>query len=196
MASMQAAPPRFGYADLLAMPDDGRRYEIHGGELVVVPAPILRHQFAAGELVTMLNDYRRRSGGLAVAAPFDVVFDEHDVLQPDVVFFRAERLRLLDPDSPARAAPDLVVEVLSPSTAKLDRGRKMRIFAQYAVPEYWIVDPVHRRIEVHVLEREIQDAQGVRDAYRRAQIAAPGDTVRSVALPDLTFDAARVFALP
>ena len=196
MASMQAAPPRFGYADLLAMPDDGRRYEIHGGELVVVPAPILRHQFAAGELVTMLNDYRRRSGGLAVAAPFDVVFDEHDVLQPDVVFFRAERLRLLDPDSPARAAPDLVVEVLSPSTAKLDRGRKMRIFAQYAVPEYWIVDPVHRRIEVHVLEREIQDAQGVRGAYRRAQIAAPGDTVRSVALPDLTFDAARVFALP
>ena len=196
MASMQAAPPRFGYADLLAMPDDGRRYEIHGGELVVVPAPILRHQFAAGELVTMLNDYRRRSGGLAVAAPFDVVFDEHDVLQPDVVFFRAERLRLLDPDSPARAAPDLVVEVLSPSTAKLDRGRKMRIFAQYAVPEYWIVDPVRRRIEVHVLEREVQDAQGVRGAYRRAQIAAPGETVRSVALPDLTFDAARVFALP
>ena len=193
MASMQAAPPRFGYADLLAMPDDGRRYEIHGGELVVVPAPILRHQFAAGELFTVLNDYRRRSGGLAVAAPFDVVFDEHDVLQPDVVFFRAERLRLLDPDSPARAAPDLVVEVLSPSTAQLDRGRKMRIFARYAAPEYWIVDPVRQRIEVHVLERDVAEAAG---AYRRAQIAAPGDTVRSVALPDLTFDAARVFALP
>ena len=193
MASMQAAPPRFGYADLLAMPDDGRRYEIHGGALVVVPAPILRHQFAAGELFTVLNDYRRRSGGLAVAAPFDVVFDEHDVLQPDVVFFRAERLHLLDPDSPARAAPDLVVEVLSPSTAQLDRGRKMRIFAQYAAPEYWIVDPVRRRIEVHVLERDVEEAAG---AYRRAQIAAPGETVRSVALPDLAFDAARVFALP
>ena len=193
MASMQAAPPRFGYADLLAMPDDGRRYEIHGGELVVVPAPILRHQCAAVELVTMLNDYRRRSGGLALSAPFDVVFDEHDVLQPDVVFFRAERLRLLDPDSPARAAPDLVVEVLSPSTAQLDRGRKMRIFARYAVPEYWIVDPVRQRIEVHVLERDVAEAAG---AYRRAQIAAPGDTVRSVALPGLTFDAACVFALP
>ena len=193
MASMQAAQPRFGYADLLAMPDDGRRYEIHGGELVVVPAPILRHQFAAGELVTMLNDYRRRSGGLAVAAPFDVVFDEHDVLQPDVVFFRAERLHLLDLDGPARAAPDLVVEVLSPSTAQLDRGRKMRIFARYAAPEYWIVDPVRRRIEVHVLERGVE---GTGACYRRAQIAAPGDTVRSVALPDLTFDAARIFALP
>ena len=193
MASMQAAPPRFGYADLLAMPDDGRRYEIHGGELVVVPAPILRHQLAAMRITATLVDYQQRVGGLAVAAPFDVVFDEHDVLQPDVVFFRAERLRLLDLDGPARAAPDLAVEVLSPSTAQLDRGRKMRIFARYAAPEYWIVDPVRQRIEVHVLERDVAEAAG---AYRRAQIAAPGDTVRSVALPDLTFDAARVFVLP
>ena len=193
MASMQDAEPRFGYADLLAMPDDGRRYEIHGGELVVVPAPILRHQLAAMRITATLVDYQQRVGGLAVAAPFDVVFDEHDVLQPDVVFFRAERLRLLDLDGPARAAPDLAVEVLSPSTAQLDRGRKMRIFARYAVPEYWIVDPVRQRIEVHVLERDVAEAAG---AYRRAQIAAPGDTVRSVALPGLTFDAARVFVLP
>ena len=193
MASMQDVQPRRGYADLLSMPDDGRRYEIHGGELVMVPAPIMRHQFAALEIVTVLNDYRRRSGGLAVPAPFDVVFDEHDVLQPDVVFFRAERLHLLDPDGPARAAPDLVVEVLSASTAQLDRGRKMRTFARYAVPEYWIVDPLRRRIEVHVLDRDARDAEG---AYRRAQAAAPGDTVRSVVLPGLTFDAARVFALP
>ena len=120
-------------------------------------------------------------------APFDVVFGEHDVLQPDVVFFRAERLHLLDPDGPARAAPDLVVEVLSPSTAKLDRGRKMRIFARYGVPECWIVDPLRRRIEVHVLDG---------GAWRRSQEAAPGDTVESVVLPGLAFDAARVFALP
>lgn len=193
MACMQDVQPRRGYADLLSMPDDGRRYEIHGGELVMVPAPIMRHQFAALEIVTVLNDYRRRSGGLAVPAPFDVVFDEHDVLQPDVVFFRAERLHLLDPDGPARAAPDLVVEVLSASTAQLDRGRKMRTFARYAVPEYWIVDPLRRRIEVHVLDRDARDAGG---GYRRAQAAAPGDTVRSVVLPGLTFDAARVFALP
>ena len=193
MASMQDVQPRRGYADLLSMPDDGRRYEIHGGELVMVPAPIMRHQFAALEIVTVLNDYRRRSGGLAVPAPFDVVFDEHDVLQPDVVFFRAERLHLLDPDGPARAVPDLVVEVLSASTAQLDRGRKMRTFARYAVPEYWIVDPLRRRIEVHVLDRDARDAGG---GYRRAQAAAPGDTVRSVGLPGLTFDAARVFALP
>ena len=187
MVPMQDAPPRVGYSDLVAMPDDGRRYEIHGGELVVVPSPLLRHQIAAMELVTLLNDYRRVSGGLAVTAPFDIVFDEYDVVQPDVVFFRAERLHLLDPNAVTRAAPDIVVEVLSPSTAAIDRGRKMEMFARYGVPEYWIVDPVSRQIEVHVLED---------GAYRQAQAALPGDTVRSVLLPDLTFPAARIFTLP
>ena len=187
MASMQDVQPRVGYTDLLAMPEDGRRYEIHGGELVVVPSPLLRHQIAAVRLVTLLDDYRRRSGGLAVTAPFDIVFDEHDVVQPDVVFFRADRLHLLDPNAVTRAAPDLVVEVLSPSTAAIDRGRKRRMFARYGVPEYWIVDPVRQQVEVHVLE------QG---AYRRTQVVTAGDTVRSILLPDLTFAAAGIFTFP
>ena len=187
MASMQGTQPRFGYTDLLTMPEDGRRYEIHGGELVVMPSPLLCHQIAAGEIFTVLNDYRLRSGGRAVTAPFDIVFDEYDVVQPDVVFFRAERLHLLDPNSVARAVPDIVVEVLSPSTASIDRGRKMRLFARYGVPEYWIVDPLARQIEVHALEG---------DAYRATQVASADETVQSVLLPDLTFEAARVFELP
>ena len=81
--------------------------------------------------------------------------------------------------------PDIAVEVLSPSTTAVDRGRKMQMFARYGVPEYWIVDPVHRQIEVHVL------ADG---GYRRAQAASAGDIVRSVLLPGLTFDPARLFA--
>ena len=187
MASMQAVQPRVGYTDLVNMPDDGCRYEIHGGELVVVPSPLLLHQIVAAEVFTRLNDYRRRCGGLAVVAPLDIVFDEHDVVQPDVVFFRAERLGLLDPRAVTRAVPDIAVEVLSPSTAATDRGRKMRMFARYGVPEYWIVDPVRRQIEVHVLEA---------DTYRLAQTARAGDTVRSVLLPDLRFDAGSVFTLP
>jgi Uma2 family endonuclease len=181
---MEDVQPRVGYSDLLVMPDDGRRYEIHGGELVVVPSPLPVHQVAAAEIFTVLNDYRRRSGGLAMVAPLDIVFDEHDVVQPDVVFFRAERRRLVRPFAVTRAVTDIAVEVLSPSTAAVDRGRKMRMFARYGVPEVWIVDPYDQRIEVHV------PADG---GYRRAQAASAGDTVRSVLLPDLTFDAARVF---
>ena len=187
MASMQAVQPRVGYTDLVNMPADGRRYEIHGGELVVVPSPLLLHQIVAAEVFTRLNDYRRRRGGLAVMAPLDIVFDEHDVVQPDVVFFRAERLGLLDPRAVTRAAPDIAVEVLSPSTTARDRGRKMRMFARYGVPEYWIVDPVRRQIEVHVLEA---------GTYRLAQTARAEDTVRSVLLPDMRFDAASVFTPP
>ena len=184
MAAMQESQPSVGYRDLLVMPDDGHRYEIHGGELVVVPSPFPAHQIVVKEIVAVLDGYGRRSGGLALPAPLDIVFDEHDVVQPDIVFFRAERCRLVQPFAVTRAAPDIAVEVLSPSTAAVDRGRKMGMFARYGVPEVWIVDPFNKEIEVHVL------ADG---AYRLSQTASAGDTVRSVLLPDLTFDAARVF---
>ena len=187
MASMQTAQPRVGYTDLVDMPDDGRRYEIYGGELVVVPSPLLGHQVVVGVILRILDDYARATGGRALVAPLDIVFDEYDVVQPDVLFFRAERRHLLQPHVVTRHAPDIAVEVLSPSTASTDRGRKMRTFARYGVPEYWIVDPVLERIEVHSLE------DGV---YREAQVAAGDDTVQSVLLPDLTFEAARVFERP
>ena len=184
MALMQDVQPRVGYTDLLALPEDGRRYEIHGGEIVVVAAPLARHQIVVVEIVAVLHDYCRRSGGRVVTAPFDIVFDEYDVVQPDVVFFRAERSHLIRLDVVTRAAPDIAVEVLSPSTAAIDRGRKMAMFARYGVPECWIVDPVRLEIEVHTLDR---------GACRCARIATRGDEVRSVLLPDLTFAAARIF---
>ena len=187
MASMQDVRSLVGYTDLLAMPADGRRYEIHGGELVVVPSPLPRHQFAVQAVFLLLHEHARTSGGVALAAPLDVVFDEYDVLQPDVLFFRAERRHLIRPDAVTRHAPDVAVEVLSPSTAAADRGRKMRTFARYGVPEYWIVDPALERIEIHVLDA---------GACRLAQAASPGDTVRPALLAGLTFDAAHVFLVP
>ena len=183
MAPMQDVQPRVGYADLERMPDDGRRYEIHGGELVVLPSPLPRHQL----IVRILDDYIARRGGLVLTAPLDIVLDEFDVVQPDVLFFRAERRRLVQPDAVTRHAPDIVVEVLSPSSTSTDRGRKRWLFARYGVPEYWIVDPVARQIEVHALEE---------GAYRETQVASGDETVQSVLLPDLTFDAARVFESP
>ena len=183
---MRAVQRQVGYTDLVNMPDDGRRYEIHGGELVVVPSPLPIHQIAVLQLATRLNDYARASGGIALAAPLDIVLDEHDVVQPDVVFFRTERRHLVRPRAVTRAAPDIAVEVLSPSTAAVDRSRKMDLFARYGVPEYWIADPVRPQLEVYVL------ADG---AYEQAQAASPGDTVRSVLLPDLTILVADIFTL-
>ncbi len=184
---MQHVQPRIGYTDLLHMPEDGRRYEIHAGALVVVPSPLPRHQMAAQAIFLLLYDYQRGAGGMALAAPLDIVLGEFDVAQPDVVFFRAERRHLVDPDAVTRYPPDIAVEVLSPSTAAIDRGRKRRMFARYGVPEYWIVDPFREQFEVHALEE---------GAYRLAQAAAEDDAVRSVLLPDLTFTAARVFTVP
>ena len=115
------------------------------------------------------------------------MFDEFDVLQPDALFFRAERGHLVEPAAVTRHAPDIVVEVLSPSTAAVDRGRKMGTFARYGVPECWIVDPVARKIEVHAL---------VGGTCREAHAAGVDDTVESALLPDLRFDAGRVFELP
>ena len=86
-----------------------------------------------------------------------------------------------------RHPPDIAVEVLSPSTAAVDRGRKRRMFARFGVPEYWIVDPLRQRVEVHAIEE---------GAYRQAQVASAEDIVRSVLLPNLTFTAARVFLVP
>ena len=189
MALLLDVLPRVGYADLLSMPDDGRRHEIHGGELVVVPAPRLRHQIVTGTIYTLLDASAATRGGCAVITPFDIVFDKHDVAQPDVVFFRAERIQLLDLDAETRASPDVAAEVLSPSTAAFDRDRKMRMFARYGVPGYWIVDPVVLEIEIHALDPDTA-------AYRHAQTVRKTGTAPSVLLPDLTVDAARVVIFP
>src|SRR5712691_387004 len=151
MAPMEMVRPRVSYADLERMPEDGRRFELYDGEVCVVPSPILRHQIVAQRLWWVLDHYAARSGGLAVMSPIDIVFSDYDVVQPDIVFFRASRLDAVSLDSPIRNAPDLAVEVLSPSTAANDRGRKMRMFQRYSVPEYWIVDPVRETIEIYSL---------------------------------------------
>ena len=78
---MQGVQPRVGYADLLSMPEDGRRYEIHGGELVVVPSPLPRHRIAALATFTLLREHTAAAGGIVLAAPLDIVFAEHDVVQ-------------------------------------------------------------------------------------------------------------------
>ena len=137
----QVVRPRVSYTDLLRQPEDGRRYEIYDGEVFVVPSPLPLHQIVADNIARLLAEYSNVHGGLAITAPLDIVFTEYDVLQPDIVFFSGERRHLVKLDEVIRHAPDLVVEVLSPSTESTDRGKKLQAFARFGVPEYWIVDP-------------------------------------------------------
>jgi Uma2 family endonuclease len=185
MRRVRAAKRRVTYADMLEWPDDGQRYELYDGEVVVVPAPLLRHQRVAAHLMDLLRDYEDATGGMMVPAPFDIVLSEHNVVQPDVVFFRADRRHLLSDWAPARVPPDLAVEVLSPSTETRDRGRKMQLLARFGVAEYWIVDPARNTLQIHALRGE---------AYERVVTADAGDIVTSPTLSDLSFAASRVFA--
>ena len=151
MGGVRAANPRVSYADLERWPDDGRRYELYDGDVFVIPSPILLHQLVSGRLYLALNDYVTQHGGVVLYAPLDVVLTEYDVVQPDLLLFTAERLHRLDRQQVPRVPPDLAIEVLSPGTARNDRGRKKQLLARHGVREYWLVDPEPISIEIHSL---------------------------------------------
>jgi Uma2 family endonuclease len=184
MSSMKAVRPRVSYADLERAPEDGRRYELYDGEVFVVPAPLPRHQVVRHRLAEMLMRYAESLGGFCAPSPIDIVFSQFDALQPDIVYFSPARAGLINLVRVIRHAPDLCVEVVSPSTAATDRGKKMQMFARYRVPEYWIVDPVKESIEVF----ELGDA-----GYELRALATATDTMASAALPGLTLPVGSLF---
>src|SRR5882672_6034105 len=136
------------YADLQRMPDDGNRYELYDGELWMVPSPLPIHQAIVGRLYLALSATAKTHGGAVYLAPLDIVLSEYNVFQTDLIFFGPESARRIRPREHVRFPPDAAFEVLSPSTARNDRGRKRRLLAQYRVPEYWVIDPKERSIEI------------------------------------------------
>jgi Uma2 family endonuclease len=140
------------YDDLAAMPDDdGLRRELLDGVLFVTPAPSLVHQRASKRLQRQLEAYFERSGrGEVFQAPVDVILGPHDVPEPDLVVVTNAKLLT---DRAVEGAPTLVVEILSPSTARRDRTLKAKRYAAAGIPHYWIVDPRRRRIECRRLSK-------------------------------------------
>ena len=130
---------KFTYEDYCNAPED-KRYELHDGDLVVVPSPSQPHQDSSLEIATEIKLLIRRTGiGSVFVAPFDVVLSDTDVVQPDVVFVSRERENIITHGN-IQGAPDLVVEVLSPSTAHRDRTFKRALYARHGVREFWLVD--------------------------------------------------------
>ena len=132
---------RLTYEDFCCLPNDGKRYEIIDGELFVTPSPFRPHQRVVTRLTRYLSTFVEENElGEVFVAPFDVVFSRFDVVEPDLLYVSKGRLSVLT-EKNVQGAPDLVVEVLSPSTAETDRTIKLKLYARYGVQEHWIIDP-------------------------------------------------------
>jgi Uma2 family endonuclease len=143
-------PPKEVYtcADYAALPE-GAPYQLIGGKLVMTPSPSTRHQAILRRLgVKMANFVDEKGVGAVYFAPVDVYLQETAVYQPDIAFVSRDRFAIIEAEK-INGAPDLVVEILSPSTAYYDLREKFKIYARCGVKEYWIVDPIEKSIELY-----------------------------------------------
>lgn len=179
MADWVPGPPQgsWTYEAYAALPDDGNRYEIMQGVLMMSPAPEPAHQGIADEIASYLRSqilYAKR--GLVFTAPLDVVLSSHNTTQPDVIVLLKEHLDRLQKKYIA-GAPDLVVEVISPGSKTYDRLVKYGVYAKAGVPEYWLVNAREQTIEVFVLEEKEYHSLGI---FRGEQLLV------SRLVPDMT----------
>lgn len=173
----------FTYEDYLLLPED-RRYEIIGGELFLTPAPTPRHQIVVSNLQYALESFvRQRRLGVVLPSPCGVVLSATDIVQPDLSFVSVERASIVG-EKHVSAAPDLVIEVLSPGTAERDQTLKAKTYERYGARELWIVSPEARTIEV-LVNRE--------GGFSREAIYGFGDRLKSPLLPGLEIPLESVF---
>ncbi len=138
---------KYNYQDYLQLPED-KRYEIIDGDLFMVPSPNERRQHILSNIFYVLFDYVRKNKlGAVYCAPFDVLFSEEDIVQPDIIFVSNKNKKIITKDN-IQGTPDLLVEILSPGTSKRDLGIKKKLYAKNGVREYWIADPAQETIEV------------------------------------------------
>ncbi len=181
---MAVAPSlRFTYEDYLLLPED-RRYEILDGDLFMTPAPTPYHQLVSRNLEFLLHRHvREHALGEVLYAPCDVVLSKTDVLQPDILFVAADRRAIIG-EKYISGAPDLVVEVLSPSTADRDTDVKTKIYARFGVKELWIADPDAKTVAVLTNSGE---------GFLREGLFRQGELLRSPLLPALTIPLDEIF---
>lgn len=173
---------RLTYADYEKIPADGLRHEIIEGEEYVTPAPDVRHQEVVGRLFRILSEFVERNDlGKVFVAPIDVVLSAESVVQPDIVVVSKARLGIVK-EKNIQGAPDLLVEVLSPSTESMDRGEKRETYEASGILEYWMVHPATRTAEV----REFRSP-------RRVRVLQEGQSLESSLLPGLKIDLSHLF---
>ena len=165
---------------------DDERYELIDGELIsMAPAPDRDHQGILLTIALLIGNFLDRANlGRLYVAPRDVYLTDTDIVQPDLLFISNERL-VTDTERPVRGAPDLVVEVRSPSTANRDWTTKRQLYARHGVKEYWIVDPDARTVTLMLL---------IGDSLDVSSILGEGDTLESSVLAGFLASVTEMFS--
>jgi Uma2 family endonuclease len=177
------------YDDFLLFPDDGKRHELIDGEHYVTPSPNLKHQKVSGNLFLFIAAWLENNAiGQVFYAPFDVVFSNFDVVEPDLLYISSARAAEILTAANVRGVPELVIEIGSPSTRQRDETIKRRLYERSGVSEYWVVDPELDVIRVYRRQR---------DAFRRpVELSAEaGDVLTTPLLPGLEMPLTRVFRM-
>jgi Uma2 family endonuclease len=178
---------RLTYEDFLRLPDDGNRYEIIDGELFVNPSPVPQHQRLVRKIVGRFDRYfEEHGGGEVFPAPLDVKFDNVNVVEPDVLVIRTDRASIVGPKN-VQGAPNLVVEVLSDGTRRLDEIKKKKLYDQGGVDEYWIVDGELELVKIY---------RRTAAAFERvAEISTEeGGTITTPLFPEFSLDVHALFS--
>ena len=174
---------KFTYEDYLQLPEE-KRYELIEGEFYMVPSPGWSHQTIITKIFLALHHHvNNLKLGEVRFAPLDVVFSNEDVVQPDVLFISRERYEIIT-EKNVQGAPDLVVEILSPSTAERDKGLKRKLYAKHGVREYWIADPEAKSIEVMTLGE---------NGLETVQVCKMGEALSSPLLEGLSLNLDDIF---
>lgn len=169
----QSIPPgkiSLTYDDYCLMPNDRNRYEILDGELSVTPAPGTTHQKISGHLYRILaNHVVANQLGEVYAAPTDLILAPTTVVQPDLIFISNDRRHIITQRA-IEGSPNLLIEILSPTTHRMDRLTKAQLYAKHQVPHYWVVDPDQRTVEAYEL---LVDHYDLTTSARDAEVFAP-----------------------
>ena len=166
---------------------EGAPYQLIGGELIMSPSPTFFHQEIIANILEKLRPFVRKNGlGQLALSPLDVHLTEDDIYQPDLIFIRKENLPLIGPHDRIHFVPDLVIEILSPSTAYYDYSHKKAVYCERGVKEYWIVDPEDKTIEIMVKDGNF---------YRTEALLRASAVLESAMFPGFSMKVEEVFAL-
>ena len=183
MSSAVIEIKKYTYEDYLKTPDD-ERYELIEGDLIMTPSPMTKHQRISGKIGFELIKYVTENNlGEVFYAPYDVLFDDENVVQPDILFVSKDRLDIIG-EKNIQGAPDIIVEIISESSAYRDMVQKKKLYARFGVKEYWIVIPEEESIEMYILKEK---------TYRIYKTYEKDDILESPSLKSLRIKLKEIF---